>query len=153
MGGGGNIRGVRRSDGESASQSISQRYSVEQKVQSRWQPDRDLRRGGAEREERGIVSGFCHVPCQFPFCPLPRRSRRGGARRVKRRVTWPVIPCCSRSHSAHTAAPHGNGSNWHQRRCFYEIKSFKVDPSGRKEGKKQIQIPLILSEGAIYHIC
>lgn len=29
----GNIRGVRRSDSESASQSISQRYSVEQKVQ------------------------------------------------------------------------------------------------------------------------
>lgn len=29
----GNIRGVRRSDSESASQSISQRYSEEQKVQ------------------------------------------------------------------------------------------------------------------------
>lgn len=29
----GNIRGVRRSNSESASQSISQRYSVEQKVQ------------------------------------------------------------------------------------------------------------------------
>lgn len=136
-GGGGNIRGVRRSDGESASQSISQRYSVELKVQSWRQPDGDPRRGGAEREER--VNRFRALSCAVPvslLSPPSEESTRGGPRRS---VGLPGLSSpAARALTLLTQLLRVEaGQAGAKARCFYEIKPFKVDPSGRKEEKRK----------------